>query len=69
MISSPTTYLDPVCSMAVKPASTQSLRWKGRNYHVCYVACRETFREGPGAVGRAHGADRRGSVTLTEGCR
>ena len=47
MISSPATYIDPVCGMAVNPAAAKSLRWKGRNYHFCEVACRETFREDP----------------------
>ena len=47
MISSPTTYIDPVCGMTVSPAAAKSLRWKGRNYHFCEVACRETFREDP----------------------
>ena len=47
MISSPTTYIDPVCGMAVNPAAAKSLRWKGRTYHFCEVACRETFREDP----------------------
>jgi YHS domain-containing protein len=47
MISSPATYIDPVCGMAVNPAAAMGLRWNGRNYHFCEVACRETFREDP----------------------
>jgi YHS domain-containing protein len=47
MIISPTTCIDPVCGMAVSPAAAKSLRWKGRDYHFCEVACRETFREDP----------------------
>ena len=45
MISSPTTCVDPVCGMTVNPAATTSLRWKGRNYHFCEIACSETFLE------------------------
>lgn len=47
MISSPTTYIDPVCGMTVNPAAAKSLRWKGRNYYFCEVACSETFLEDP----------------------
>lgn len=47
MISSQTTYIDPVCGMAVNPAAAIRLRWNGRNYHFCEVACRETFQEDP----------------------
>ncbi len=47
MISSPTTYIDPVCGMTVTPAAAKGLRWKGRNYYFCEVACSETFLEDP----------------------
>ena len=47
MISAPTTYVDPVCGMTVNPGAATSLRWNGRNYHFCEIACSETFLEDP----------------------
>lgn len=40
------TQIDPVCGMVVGH-TTKSLRWKGRDYHFCDVACRDTFRDDP----------------------
>jgi Cu+-exporting ATPase len=47
MMSSNSTLIDPVCGMAVDPPAGSSLRWEGREYRFCDVACRDTFQDEP----------------------
>ena len=38
---------DPVCGMAVDPATAIQINVDGRVYSFCEVACADTFREDP----------------------
>lgn len=38
---------DPVCGMAVDPATAIQVNVDGRSYYFCELACADTFKEDP----------------------
>lgn len=44
-----TTAKDPVCGMAVDPATAKhTAKYEGRTYYFCSLMCRKAFEDDPG---------------------
>lgn len=47
MHETPTTLVDPVCGMAIDPATSIVVEHEGAAHHFCDIACAETFVDEP----------------------